>query len=189
MSEKQPQISPEIQASGHSLEKESRSNLERLQKEGQKAESQPGSNIEALTDKAEEQAISGKEVTVGEREVPKPQSAMGTQRELKADAYKRTLQRVQKDLSKPEKTFSRVVHQPMIETVSNIAGRTVARPSGILGGGLLSVVGSGLLFYMAKHYGFRYNFLVFFLLFVGGFVLGLVAEMIVRLFRRRKFSA
>lgn len=185
MSEKQPSLGPEIQVGSHSLEKESRNNLERLQKEAHKAESEP-QNVEKLHQKVEQHAISGKEVTVGEREVPKQQSAFGTQKELKADAYKRTLQRVRKDLSGPERKFSNVVHQPLIETMSNVAGKTVARPSGILGGGMVSLLGSGFLLYTAKQYGFRYNFLVFFLLFAGGFMLGLIAEMILRLFRRRK---
>lgn len=181
MSKEHLHSSPEHQVQAHNLEHEARGNLERLQKAAEQAESEPR-NVEHLKDKVEHHAISAKEITVGERqESASQQSPLGTQHELKADAYERTLQKVRKDLNAPEKTLSRIIHQPVIESLSNVGGKTVARPSGILGGGIVGILGSSAVLYMAKHYGFQYNFFVFFLLFVGGFGLGILAEVLLRL--------
>lgn len=181
MSKEHLHASPEHHSPHHNLEHESRDNLERLQKAAEQAESEP-KNVEHLQDKVEHHAISAKEITVGEHEESaSQQSPLGTQHELKADAYSRTLQKIRKDLSAPERVLSRVIHNPVIENLSNVSGKTVARPSGILGGGIVGILGSSAVLYMAKHYGFQYNFLVFFLLFVGGFALGILAEVLLRL--------
>lgn len=67
MSEKQPNISPEIKGASLDLDHQSRENLKRLSKEAEAAGAE-APDIEELTENAEEHAISGKEVTVGERE-------------------------------------------------------------------------------------------------------------------------
>jgi hypothetical protein len=162
------------------LSRESQENLKRIQ-ENAEAENVSPEKIEELQSRVEKQAFSGKEITIGEHEQPKQQTYTVTQKELKVDAYKRTLQKVRKHLNAPEKALSRLVHQPTVETFSNVGSKTLARPSGLLGGGIVSVAGSSTLLYMAKHYGFHYNFFVFFVLFVGGFALGMVSELIIRL--------
>ena len=96
---------------------------------------------------------------------------------------KQSLSQVRRELSPAERALSKVIHQPTIRAVSEVGSKTVTRPSGLLGGGVLAFLGSSSYLYMAKHIGFRYNYLVFTLLFVGGFVLGLVLELIVRAVR------
>lgn len=92
-------------------------------------------------------------------------------------AYKRSLIHVQKQLTASEKILSKIVHRPVIDKFSEVVSYSVARPSGILGGGLVSLVGSSFLLYTAKHYGFEYNFTAFFVLYVLGFCTGLVGEL------------
>jgi hypothetical protein len=84
-----------------------------------------------------------------------------------------------------ERGLSKLIHQPAVRAVSEVGAKTVSRPSGLLGGGLLAFLGSSTYLFMTKYIGFRYNYLVFLLLFVGGFVLGLVLELLVRLVRPR----
>ena len=86
----------------------------------------------------------------------------------------------------PSKALSKVIHQPVIERVSEVAGATVARPSGILGGGLFAVLGSAILLYVTKHYGYHYNYLIFGMLFVGGFAAGMIVELVLRTVIRKK---
>lgn len=162
------------------LDAETKRNLEHIKDKAETAEVEP-ENIDKLQEAAHEQAVSAKEITIGEHEQAPQASYIGLQRELKADAYKRTLQKVRMHLSAPEKLLSKVIHKPAVEALDSTSSKTVARPSGILGGGIVSLVGSSLLLYSAKHYGFRYNFFVFFLLFIGGFVLGVVLELLIRL--------
>lgn len=91
----------------------------------------------------------------------------------------RQIKQIQRQLPKPERALSKVIHQPAVRVVSEVAGNTVSRPSGLLGGGLVALIGSIGYLYMTKHIGIPYNYFVFTLLFVGGFALGLILELVV----------
>ncbi len=180
MSKEHLSESHEHKSESLSAEAESRLNLERIQKKAQSAELE-SKNIDSLQEQVEQQAVSGKEITIGERESTHHDSPIGVQRELKADAYKRSLQKIRKELPWPDRALSKLTHQPYIEAISEFSGKTIARPSGILGGGVISTLGSGALLYIAKHYGFKYNFLAFLILFMAGFAVGLIVELLLRL--------
>ena len=77
--------------------------------------------------------------------------------------------------------MSRVIHQPVVRVTSEAIGKTVSRPSGLLGGGLVALMGTSIYLYLANHLGFKYNYGVFLCLFVVGFGLGLVLELAVYL--------
>jgi hypothetical protein len=109
-------------------------------------------------------------------------------KELKDAALHRTLKHVQHELPRSQRLLSKTIHQPAIRRVSAATGQTVARPSGLLGGGLCAFAGSLVYLYLAKHIGFTYNYLLFFVLFVGGFVLGVVFELLLHLAARSKRS-
>lgn len=100
-------------------------------------------------------------------------------RELQAVELNRELNHLRRKESPPERVLSRVIHQPVVRVVSEVTGKTVSRPSGLLGGGLVALLGSTGYLYYARHMGFQYNYLVFTALFAGGFVLGLVLELLV----------
>ncbi len=104
----------------------------------------------------------------------------GLQQSMKNRAYKRELTKIRAKLPATSKRFSKVIHNPTVETISNIGAQTVARPSGLLGGSIAAFIGSLVLYYMARQYGFRYNYLLMFLLFVAGFVLGAIIELALR---------
>ncbi len=111
-------------------------------------------------------------------------SQLAITKELKIQTYRKTLAQVRKHLSSPAKTFSQFIHQPSVDRVSRWSEKSVARPSGLLGGSLLACLGSGVALYLAKHYGYRYNFLLFAILFIGGFGVGLIVELLTKLVRR-----
>ena len=66
-----------------------------------------------------------------------------------------------------------------MQAASDALGKTVTRPSGLLGGGLVAFLGSGSYLYLAKHIGFQYNYFVSTVLFVIGFAIGLGLELAV----------
>ncbi len=113
-------------------------------------------------------------------------SVVGMQHSLKAQAYERTLAKIRSHLSAPARSFSRLVHNPLVEKVSGAGAQTVGRPSGLLGGSIVAFFGSVVTLYYSKHYGFRYNYLVLFVLFVGGFAAGASIELLVWLAYGRK---
>lgn len=107
-------------------------------------------------------------------------------KDLIEQSYKRTLTRTRKQLSPSMRGLSKVAHSPMIESVSEIASKTVARPSGVLAGGIFAFLGSSVVLWIARHYGYEYNFLLFALLFIGGFFVGLIVELLVKMLTLRK---
>lgn len=135
-----------------------------------------------------EQAVSSTETIASatEHSSDQPASTFGVQRELKADAYRRTIEHVQQQLPAPLRVFSKIVHSPRIEAASTAAAHTAARPSGILGGAIISLLGSIGLLYAAKHYGYEYNYALVFLLFAVGFLVGLLTEVAVRAMVRKR---
>ena len=102
-------------------------------------------------------------------------------RELKQITLRRELQQLRRKLPLPERTLSKVIHQPIVRAISEAASKTVSRPSGLLGGSLVAFLGTSAYLYLARHIGFTYNYLVFLLLLGGGFILGLVLELFVHL--------
>ena len=105
---------------------------------------------------------------------------------LKAQTLRTTLKETRKKLSPTQKALSKVIHQPQVDAISNLTGKTIARPSGILFGGLFAFVGSGLYLFYSYHYHFAYKYIAFSIFFVGGFIIGLLLELINKLFRRSK---
>jgi hypothetical protein len=97
---------------------------------------------------------------------------------------KLTMNKVWKQEKPLERTFSKVVHNNTVDTISNVTGATAARPSGLLFGGIFSVVGSLGVLIISRYYGYEYNFLLSILFFIGGFFFGLLVELLLRLFKR-----
>ena len=170
------------QLAQHETAGQQRENLEKLQEAGKHAEREHANvEVDSLLKAAETHAISGKEVPVGEQAEGARQSHhFGVHKELKADAYQRMLTKTRQQLKAPDRVLSKIIHQPAIEAVSNVAAKTVARPSGILGGSIVALLGSAWLLYAAKHIGFTYNYLAFFFLLLIGFTLGVIGEFAIR---------
>lgn len=182
MSEKlhsQERMTPHIDASAESLK-----NLERIKEQAENETQQP--NIEAIQKSIEQHAVASESLAPSLQEQATDSGPIGNQKQLKDQAYRRTLQRLRSRLNSPERAISRLIHQPIIESSSNALSKTVARPSGLLGGAVLALVGSSLVLLMAKHYGFTYNYMLFIWLFIIGFVVGIVIDVITLTVRRNR---
>jgi len=167
-----------------STAEQTQKHLESLHQAAEKSkESMP--KAQELSKIVEQQARSGKETPIQTAEKPKTQT-YGTYSALKQHSYVRSLQLVRNKLSGPERALSKIAHNKTIDPVSEVMGKTIARPSGILGGGIAALAGSLFLLYMAKHYGFQYNFFVFFILFTVGFMIGSLVELLVWAIHSRK---
>lgn len=159
---------------------------ERLEEAAKKAEQDPlHAQIESLNKRVEQQAVSGKEHSAGEREHKVSQPQYGNLHTLRQETYTRSLRKIRQSLNLPNRALSKVVHQKHVEKVSNVAAQTVARPSVFLGGSFGALLGSAVLLYASRHYGFTYNYTVMLLLFVAGFALGGTIEIIFKLIRRK----
>lgn len=186
MTEFEPKLPNVEQEPGAENSAEQKEKLEKLLEKAERAEHEHASSKEHLHRAAKQEAISAKETKgkVGEKEHSKSDTNLYITKATKKAAYKKTLHHVQRQLPKRERAFSKVIHQPVIEKVSDVGAKTIARPSGVLTGGVCALLGSSFVFYMAKHYGFKYNFFIFLLLLGVGFVVGLVLELLWNITRK-----
>ncbi len=143
-------------------------------------------SVDAITQSIDRLAKSSAEMAPRDEQAPEPRFI---DRKTKQDVLKSTLNQVRRQLPTASRLFSKVAHSKPVYAASEVGAKTVARPSGLLGGGLGAFIGSLALLLAAKKYGFRYNFASFIVLFAGGFILGLVLELVFRLFRRKRALA
>ncbi len=158
---------------------------ERRREAAEKAEANKES-LEQIRKNIEKAAATKEQIEADRLENGAGESVLRATAHLKGLAYKKRLQEVQRKESPATRTFSKVIHQPVVEELSNLAEGTVARPSGLLFGGICSVISSLVILYISRHYGYEYNFMVGLVGFAGGFVLGILIEGIYRLFKPRR---
>ena len=169
------------------LSAEAEASLKRAERAAEKAiESEP-KHVETgeLKQEVEQHALSSDETLVDKKEETASHE-FGGYAELKSQTYSQTLRKVRSRLSSPEQALRKVMHNKAVESASNVVGRTAARPSGILGGGIFALLGSSILLYMSKSAGFEYNFFVFFIFLGGGFIVGVLVELIIRFIRKAR---
>lgn len=188
MAEKLPNKSPENQNNSAEIEasaaEQSRKNIERIKQLAEQEKSPDDKAFESLREKVESASIGKQEITVESEENKRlPDFDQGT---LKRNSFNKSMSKVQAKLPPAERVLSKVIHQKQIETISNIGGKTVARPSGVLGGGFIALIGTMIVLYFARHYGFEYNNTLFILLYVGGFGGGLLIESLFKLSKRTR---
>lgn len=99
--------------------------------------------------------------------------------------YKHTIKSLQRQLSPASRTFSKMIHAPVIEKASEVTARTVFRPSVTLGASLVALLVGGITFFTAKNYGFALSGSEFLLSLLVGGVIGVGLEGVGKLLRRR----
>jgi hypothetical protein len=118
-----------------------------------------------------------KKLEAAEEAANRPVTPNVVNTELKNITLNRELVHIRRQLPRPDRALSKVIHQPVIRAVSESASKTVTRPSGLLGGGIVAFIGTSSYVYFTKHIGVSYNYLLFVVFFVSGFALGLLLEL------------
>lgn len=157
----------------------------KIEKAAEKTTHEHKKSVDEIREKIEKEARSSETIQKNldnNKQVDSPIS-MGVH--LRRHSVKDTIKRVQSRLSPTQRVFSKVVHNPTLDTISEFSGKTVARPSGLLYGGIFSFVFSLGFLYLAKYYGYEYNFFIGILAFIAGFFLGLLIESISTIIRKK----
>lgn len=137
-------------------------------------------NVESARHEALEQAVSHEEEKrqkaarerVAAEKVPRTKPH---KRDLDAN-FKRTMQHIQKEMNPVSRSFSKVIHNPVVDKVSTAVGSTVARPNLILAGAIGTLT-LGLGFYLvARHFGYVLSGSEAIMAFVAGWAIGAVIE-------------
>lgn len=111
-----------------------------------------------------------------------------TTKKIKDQSYKKTMSIVQKDLTPSQRFMSRIIHNPVVEKTSDVAAKTIVRPSGIIGGGMIAILGALIVMIVARKIGFEVPNSLFAVLFIIGFFIGIAGELILKLFRHQPKS-
>ena len=94
----------------------------------------------------------------------------------KEKEYKKTLETVRKNMTPAERTFSKVIHNPVVEKTSEVAGATVARPAALLAGSLSSLILTAVVYTIAKYYSYRLSGSEWIATFIIGWAIGLIID-------------
>jgi tetrahydromethanopterin S-methyltransferase subunit G len=178
--------------SGHehvseSFDQEHRRLEEAHERASHEASKQEVGSIEKILDTIEREATSTKEFKAIEHdsEHKENHAPMHVGHTMRHHGYQQTIKKVQRQLPASQRKFSKVIHNPAVEQVSNVAGETVARPSGLLWGGVFSLIANLVVIIVCRYYGYEYNYLVGIVSFIGGFGFGLLVEAVTRSFSKK----
>ena len=94
----------------------------------------------------------------------------------KKSEYKKTMSAIRSEMAPSERAFSKVIHNPVVEKVSDVAGVTIARPTSLLAGSLSAFILTALVYVVARHYGYALGGTEFIAAFVVGWIVGLVID-------------
>ncbi len=181
MSERQPKHhSPEHghhNAEQHGAQKEK---LDQLIEKARETKEKSPEEVHRLSHEAKEKAHTKESLASDIGKESEKQPTLVINKAVKQQAYKKTLKHVQRQLPRSQRTFSKFIHNNVVEKVSDVSSKTIARPSGLLGGGFFALLGTSLVVWMSRHYGFKYNFFVYIALVIAGFFAGLLLEALYR---------
>ena len=172
----------ESKETGHEHE----ARLARQHEQARETKNEAAERLPQLQHEAQERAKSLNEVRVEREETTPEVPRVAIDRSVKEAARRRVMRRVQRQLRPDERLLSKFTHNPVVDAASRAAEKTVARPSGLLGGSIFAFVGSSAYLWIARHYGYEYNYLLFLILVIGGFGLGMLAELLLHSVRRPK---
>lgn len=94
----------------------------------------------------------------------------------KKAAYKRTLKTIQKDMSPASRTFSKVIHNPVVEKTSEVVGNTIARPAPLLAGSLAALILTAIVYIVARYYGYVLSGFEWIATFIIGWAIGMIID-------------
>ena len=149
-----------------------------LEKRGERKENE---SVEEIRDTVEKHAQKASE-TVGKKAERTSQPSVSVSD--KKQSYNQTMNRVRSKMNPASRAFSSFIHAPVVEQTTEVVGKTVARPSGIMGGGIAAVIGLGIVFFFARRNGFALSGSEFILLLLAGFVVGILFEIVGKVFKR-----
>ena len=138
------------------------------------AESLEGARHEALSHASSTE----KEPTKAEKSIdqsPAQRRGPASKRERNA-SFDATMSEVRSQMSAPSRAFSNVIHNPVVEKVSDAVGGTVARPNAIASGAIFSFIFTLGIYLIARFNGYPLSGTETIASFALGWVVGLIYD-------------
>lgn len=124
---------------------------------------------------AEKEAKSAEEYRPHEHEA-KQDAPVFTGEHSRDKSFDETMASVERDLSGPERVFSKIIHNKTVEKASDVVGSTVARPNAILAGSICAFVLVLIVYMTARYYGFALQGSETIAAFIVGWIIGIVFD-------------
>lgn len=93
------------------------------------------------------------------------------------------MKKVQSHLPPASRTLSKVVHNRVVESVSEVLEETVLRPSVLIGGAIVGLIGGSIFYIYARIAGFPLSGSEFLISLIAGALIGVVLEIIYKWFK------
>jgi hypothetical protein len=91
-------------------------------------------------------------------------------------SYKHHMKQLQSELSPTQRTFSKFIHNPVVEKTSEVVGNTVARPNAVLSGAIVAFFLVLGVYLVSKYYGYTLSGFETIGAFIVGWVLGILYD-------------
>lgn len=180
-------------------ERESSQGAERLEQARAELEAARQEKLEQLQrvetepDNAEQRAEAAREVINKQEQAPTPPPApeatprapISWPRLNPKLNYAQTMASMQRQLSPLSRSFSKVIHAPIVEKTSEALENTVARPSLNVGATWTALIVGAVFYFTARHFGYTLSGSELLFSFIVGAALGLLGEGVWRALRRR----
>lgn len=170
-----------------SVSHEQQKDIEKLANERERASAELEKRLELNAEKstaenAEKARVEALELAKEkekEVETPDKQREVAPVRPRKRDldaSFNKTMEHIRKDMSPASRTFSKVIHNPVVDKTSEAIGNTVARPNLILAGAIGTLTLCLAVYLIAKHYGYTLSGFEAIGTFIIGWTVGAVIE-------------
>jgi hypothetical protein len=153
---------------------------EKLREQREKVGEATRENLNEVTHEALEKARSAEvERRPAEKErrpSPAERRAGGPSKAEQKASFTATMTEVQSQMSAPGRAFSKVIHNPTVEKVSEVAGNTIARPNSLLSGAVFAFVLTLAVYLVAKNIGYPLSGFESIGAFIIGWIIGIVYD-------------
>lgn len=178
--EQAPQGSEQLK--GPEVSAEHYENLEKKIETG--AELGSENSAENRVEKAKAEVLEAVSVEGGgaEKAAKRPKEGPTTKRrgaiskKEKEASFKRHMKQVQSEMSGPQRAFSKVIHNKVVEKTSEFVGATVARPNAILSGAVVAFILVLAVYLLAKNLGYVLSGFETIAAFIVGWILGVLYD-------------
>lgn len=149
---------------------------ERLERQGQHEKDTRGHDAEQALHEVERHAQERERSTAHRENSPEKRQAVVASKRKRTDAYNETMSAMRTQLSPGSRAFSKVIHNPAVEAVSEAAGKTIARPNAILAGSICAFVVVLSVYLIARYFGYPLSGFETIAAFILGWVIGIVFD-------------
>lgn len=151
---------------------------ERLRESLEKATSERESNIDEARHEVDQAARriereNTKEIDQGPSPAERRRRDAPISTTEREASFKMTMSEVQREMSAPSRTFSKVIHNKTVEKISDITGNTIARPNAILSGAIFAFILTLGVYIVAKNLGYPLSGFETIGSFILGWILGI----------------